>query len=85
MAPEALGSNEFSIECQVWSLGVILYETFISRVPWKAKIYNKSPTAHEFKEKGEIIQAIYETPVQSHIDDKLIDLIEKVNRERGNE
>ena len=34
MAPEVLEENEYFSNCDIWSLGVILYECLVGRVPW---------------------------------------------------
>lgn len=37
MAPEALRDNRYSFRSDVWSLGVIAFETLHARVPWKSE------------------------------------------------
>lgn len=38
MAPEVFKGEEYSSKCDVWSLGVMLYECLFGRPPWNSKI-----------------------------------------------
>lgn len=37
MAPQVLGKKPYSTKCDIWSLGVILYEMLFFDVPWKGR------------------------------------------------
>jgi len=37
MAPESLKRNEYSLESDIWALGIIFYEMLTGNTPWKAK------------------------------------------------
>ena len=37
MAPESLQNNEYSHLTDVWSIGIIAFELFAGKTPWKAK------------------------------------------------
>jgi serine/threonine protein kinase len=36
MAPELLGGHRYTSKADVWSLGVMLFETLFNRMPWPA-------------------------------------------------
>jgi serine/threonine-protein kinase ULK/ATG1 len=36
MAPQVLSKNFYSYKCDVWSLGVIVYEFYFKKLPWRA-------------------------------------------------
>lgn len=40
MAPEVLKGEEYTIKADVWSLGVVLYETLTGRCPWRSSSVN---------------------------------------------
>lgn len=37
MAPQILSKNYYTYKCDVWSLGIIIYEMFFDVLPWKAQ------------------------------------------------
>lgn len=37
MAPQILSKNYYTYKCDVWSLGIIIYEMFFDGLPWKAQ------------------------------------------------
>lgn len=39
MSPQLLLKNSYSSKCEVWSLGVILYEIIYGETPWPANNY----------------------------------------------
>lgn len=46
MAPQILGGEEYSIKCDVWSLGVMFYQMLYGILPWNENnsildLYNK--------------------------------------------
>ena len=45
MAPEMLAGEEYDIKCDLWSLGIIIYQLFFKKYPYdsltEAAIYNK--------------------------------------------
>ena len=40
MAPEVLKGQEYSLKADVWSLGVVVYETLVGFCPWSSKSIN---------------------------------------------
>ena len=36
MSPQILSRNYYSYKCDIWSLGVIMFEYYFERMPWKA-------------------------------------------------
>lgn len=36
MSPQILTRNFYSYKCDVWSCGVIFYEMYFGKLPWKA-------------------------------------------------
>jgi serine/threonine protein kinase len=36
MSPQILGYQPYSVKCDVWSTGVVLYECLFGKLPWKA-------------------------------------------------
>lgn len=37
MAPESLKRNDYSLQSDIWALGIIFYEMLTGSTPWKAK------------------------------------------------
>lgn len=40
MSPQILSSEQYSYKCDIWALGVILYELLVGRPPWPIKNKN---------------------------------------------
>lgn len=40
MSPQILSKNYYSYKCDVWSIGIILYEFYFLKMPWKATDVN---------------------------------------------
>ncbi len=43
MAPQVLESKKYAIKCDVWSIGVTIYELITGELPFKVKKIDKSP------------------------------------------
>jgi serine/threonine protein kinase len=37
MSPQILSKNYYTYKCDVWSLGIIIYEMFFDVLPWKSQ------------------------------------------------
>ncbi len=37
MSPQILSRNFYTFKCDVWSLGIIIYELYFDHLPWKAQ------------------------------------------------
>lgn len=40
MAPQILSEQQYSYKCDIWALGVIMYELVVGRIPWTFKEKN---------------------------------------------
>lgn len=40
MSPQILSKNFYSYKCDVWSIGIIMYEFYFMKLPWKASDVN---------------------------------------------
>lgn len=40
MSPQILSRNYYSYKCDIWSIGIILYEFYFQKSPWKATDIN---------------------------------------------
>jgi serine/threonine-protein kinase ULK/ATG1 len=40
MSPQILSKNFYSYKCDIWSLGIIIYEYYFQTLPWKANDVN---------------------------------------------
>jgi serine/threonine-protein kinase ULK/ATG1 len=40
MSPQILSKNFYSYKCDIWSLGIIIYEFYFQTLPWKANDVN---------------------------------------------
>ena len=37
MSPQILSKNYYSYKCDVWSLGIVIYEMYFESLPWKTQ------------------------------------------------
>ena len=68
MSPQVLSKNFYSYKCDVWSLGVIIYEFYFQKLPWKATDVNNlffqimsqpAPYLHQNKTLPSIMRNIF--------------------------
>ena len=70
MAPEILKGKDYSLKADVWSLGVVLYETLTGLCPWNSKSIHS--LCHEIENKPLIF------PKSSKISAKMKNIITKM-------
>jgi len=66
MPPQILSKNFYSYKCDVWSLGIIVFEFYFKKLPWKGQDVNSlffqimtNPTP--YLEEGKAIPGLIKT------------------------
>lgn len=73
MSPQILSKNFYSYKCDVWSMGVIMYEFFFQKLPWKASdvnslffqiMSNPTPYLEQNKKLPSLLKNIFENTLK---------------------
>jgi serine/threonine-protein kinase ULK/ATG1 len=73
MSPQILSKNFYSYKCDVWSLGIIMYEFHFEKLPWKATdvnalffqiMSNPTPYLDQNKKLPNLLKCIFENTLQ---------------------
>lgn len=70
MSPQILHNDHYSVKCDIWSTGCVLYETLFGHIPWKADTPSKLYSA--------IINQPIKFPTTRKISPELEDLLKKM-------
>lgn len=73
MSPQILSKNFYSYKCDVWSLGIIIYEFYFGKLPWKGQdvnnlffqiMANPTPYLQEGKILPPLLKVIFQSTMQ---------------------
>ena len=81
-AIQVLKGDKYSSKCDIWSLGVVLYETIFGKLPWTVSTYGKNGALYELVKQIETQPIVFDETTPEDVKNLINGMLEKKEAER---